>query len=106
MMNCDECIYQGNLENSRHSTCQHPEVRQALNDSSVLKQLINLISEGRPIIRLFNGFKIEREQQGIDGDWCLWPFNFDPIWLKECTGFTQSEDLEAEANSNYQKEAI
>jgi len=86
---CDKCLFQGTLENSRHSTCKHPEVKSIINDSELLKILIDAISEGTPMIGLFNGFRIEREQQGIDGDWCLWPFNFDPIWIKECTGFKE-----------------
>lgn len=86
MADCDNCIYQGHLENSRHSTCGHPEVRQVMNDSTLLKLVIDRIAKGETHIQLFNGFRIEREQQGIDGDWCLWPFNFDPIWIKGCTG--------------------
>lgn len=61
-----------------------------MNDSSLLPLLIKALADGTPIIRLFNGFRIERDQQGIDGDWCLWPFNYDPIWLKECTGFKEA----------------
>ena len=88
-MECLKCQYSGTLENSRHSTCQHPEVRRIINDSSLLPALIEALFNKTPIIGLFNGFRIEREQQGIDGNWCLWPFNFDPIWLKECTGFKE-----------------
>ncbi|MBZ2166978.1 hypothetical protein [Methanobacterium spitsbergense] len=86
-MDCDNCVYQGHLENSRHSTCQHPEVRHVINDSDLLNQVI--VNYKKPTIHLFNGFRIEREQQGIEGNWCLWPFNFDPIWIKECTGFKE-----------------
>ena len=42
-MNCDNCMYQGYLENSRHRTCNHPEVRHIINDSGLLKILITAI---------------------------------------------------------------
>ena len=46
-MNCDNCIYQGSLENSRHSTCNHPEVRSVINDSDMFgRLLLNAISNG------------------------------------------------------------
>lgn len=36
---------------------------------------------------------------GIRNGWFFWPFNFDPIWLKSCTGFEpQSETEKQEAN--------
>jgi hypothetical protein len=35
------------------------------------------------------GLTVEFEKQGVDGNYCLWPFNFDPRWLKRCTGFME-----------------
>jgi hypothetical protein len=28
---------------------------------------------------------------GIKNGWFCWPFNFDPIWLESCNGFTPRE---------------
>lgn len=26
----------------------------------------------------------QRDPHGIAGGWCLWPINFDPIWIDHC----------------------
>ena len=28
---------------------------------------------------------------GIRNGWFNWPYNFDPIWLRDCDGFTAKE---------------
>ena len=25
---------------------------------------------------------------GIRGGWFMWPFNFDPVWVQECNGYS------------------
>ena len=29
---------------------------------------------------------------GIRNGWFNWPYNFDPLWLRECDGFAAKED--------------
>jgi len=30
---------------------------------------------------------ISANRHGIEHGWCLWPLNFDPVWLETCDGF-------------------
>jgi hypothetical protein len=25
--------------------------------------------------------------RGVQSGWCMYPLNFDPIWIEQCTGF-------------------
>lgn len=39
-------------------------------------------------MRDFTGIKIpELSEHGIRNGWCMWPLNFDPIWVGPCEGF-------------------
>ena len=31
------------------------------------------------------------DSHGIKMGWFYWPYNFDPVWLKECDGFEKKE---------------
>jgi hypothetical protein len=33
-------------------------------------------------------------EHGIKMGWFLWPFNFDPVWLKSCDGFEKIKGVE------------
>jgi len=34
---------------------------------------------------------VKGDKHGIKNGWFSWPFNFDPIWLKECDGFIKKQ---------------
>jgi hypothetical protein len=58
--NCYECIHRRKVPGDAHSQCCHPHTA-------------NLKVVGNPV--------------GIQNGWFMWPFNFDPTWLRECNGF-------------------
>jgi hypothetical protein len=33
----------------------------------------------------------EFEEHGVKNGWAMWPANFDPIWMKWCTGFKKAK---------------
>lgn len=70
--NCYKCEYRGTLPGDAHSQCKYPDVFR------------------RPgyMTRML---RIKGEQHGIDNGWFIWPFNFDPTWLKNCDGFKPKE---------------
>jgi hypothetical protein len=39
---------------------------------------------------LYDDLHVEFADQGIAQGYVLWPFNFDPIWLIQCTGFEEA----------------
>lgn len=36
---------------------------------------------------------VKGNEHGIRSGWFCWPFNFDPVWLKECDGFESKEGV-------------
>ena len=61
-----------------------------------------IMSSGEDLIRLMDGLvnkgqvpylssslKVMVESSAIPEGWCTWPFNFDPIWIKECSGYME-----------------
>ena len=59
--NCYECIHQRTLPGDAHSQCAN---RKA---------------------------EVRGNPHGIKNGWFMWPYNFDPVWLESCNGFTQKE---------------
>lgn len=41
------------------------------------------------IPRFMASMNIEFDVGAIQQGWATWPFNFDPIWLKQCTGYRE-----------------
>jgi len=37
------------------------------------------------------GLNVKGHPHGIKNGWFIWPFNFDPVWLENCDGFTPKE---------------
>lgn len=58
--NCYECIHRGDLPGNAHSHCN------------------NILGVG----------VMEANTYGVKMGWFLWPYNFDPVWLIKCDGFT------------------
>lgn len=73
--NCYKCEYRGTLPGDAHSCCKYPD---ALHRPGHMTKMLC----------------IKGEQRGIDNGWFIWPFNFDPIWLKRCDGFKPKEERE------------
>jgi len=69
--NCYECIHRGTIPGDCHSSCQHPLV------------------VGESVGNAKRNLGIVGNQHGIDNDWFVWPYNFDPIWLESCDGFKE-----------------
>ena len=86
---CLTCRYRGTVPNSRHSSCKHPAAESVLSNSEDLLALMKSIANEGRIPYLYPGFKVEFDQAGVIQGYALWPFNFDPIWLEECTGYEE-----------------
>ena len=59
---CYQCIHRLSIPGDCHSKCNNKTAKV----------------EGNPI--------------GIRGGWFHWPFNFDPIWLVSCDGFSDNPE--------------
>jgi hypothetical protein len=56
---CYQCTHRRNLPGDEHSACVNREA------------------------------KVMGNAHGIRHGWFFWPFNYDPVWLQECTGFVK-----------------
>jgi len=61
---CFNCAYRGSVPGSAHISCKNLSAR------------------------------VEGDEWGIKNGWFLWPFNFDPAWLKDCSGYIPNELVE------------
>lgn len=36
--------------------------------------------------------RVKLNPHGVKNGWAAWPYNFDPIWVDECSAFTHWQD--------------
>jgi hypothetical protein len=76
-MVCYECRYRLSISGDAHSRCKNIDYGKELK--------VKALNES--IIFCHKNFTIKAEKIGFTNGWFYWPFNFDPSWLIECTGF-------------------
>jgi hypothetical protein len=57
---CYTCVHRKDIPGDSHSRCQNLKA------------------------------KVTGNIHGIKNNWFFWPFNFDPIWLMSCNGFSDN----------------
>ena len=86
--NCYKCEYRGTVPGSCHSSCHHPAFKDAHSDP--MGQIMAIFASVRrvaPVQVKGEGIKVRGNPHGIRNGWFNHPFDFDPTWLDECTGF-------------------
>lgn len=87
--NCYECLYRAGQPGSTHSVCRHPVAVAAPLQALGLLTLTGRV-DAKPVKPgLPDGFHLSAHDYGISKGWCSWPIDFDPIWLRECSGFVK-----------------
>ena len=64
---CYKCVFRRSILDNAHSRCEAPA-----------------------------GTHVVGNSLGVRSGWFFWPYNFDPVWLKECDGFTPKQDAACE----------
>ena len=79
-MNCYKCKYRGKVAGSCHSSCR------AIKDGyhQLLAAYLVGVGEEIPLMKF--------DSHGIAKGWCVWPLDFDPIWVKKCGLFEEKDD--------------
>lgn len=83
--NCYACRYRGAVPGNAHICCLHPEVRAV----------------GGAIAKL----GITANPHGIARGWFIWPFCFDPVWLRTCNGYTERQSAKGETRDGQGRQA-
>lgn len=96
--NCYRCEYRRDVPGDAHSSCHHPPFAKMLDNP--MAQLISGLAGKRfgavgPVPLVEEGqkpIKVVGNPYGIKKGWFNWPFNFDPGWLMECSGYTPKRE--------------
>lgn len=87
--NCYACIHRGDIPGDAHSICRHPATGLKAGADmfdAMVSMLLGAASEAR-VVSGSRELEIVGNAHGIRNGWFLWPANFDPVWLENCTGF-------------------
>ena len=90
---CYKCTYRGKVPGDAHSRCNHPAFGK-VNDNPFAEMVAIFAGVGRcsPIQAKVDGIEVVGHPHGIKNGWFNHPFNFDPTWLLECSGFEEKEE--------------
>lgn len=94
--NCYACRYRRGVPGDAHSECVHPA--GGLEGGIVFMVAAMAALRQRPppdevAVRIAAEpeLSLAFSIHGIAQGWATWPLNFDPVWLRACTGFTPKE---------------
>lgn len=88
--NCNKCVHRASAgSNTRHSRCNHPTIDNIMSDHDVLILIMDGLVNKHKIPQGLWDLDVDVEEGAIANGWGLWPFNFDPLWVKSCTGFKE-----------------
>jgi hypothetical protein len=90
--NCYACQFRHSIPGDAHSECRAP-------GSSVLRSMDFMVKalaappEGDLVVAFDKGpggpaMTIGFDVYGVQQGYAIWPLNFDPLWLKQCTAFS------------------
>ena len=91
--NCYKCIHRRSLPGDAHSSCDHPKAGKNKNPLGSMMAIFASVGKVNPTIN-FDGAKklnIQAHSHGVKRGWFNWPYNFDPVWLVSCDGFSSKE---------------
>ena len=89
---CYKCQYRGEVPGSAHSSCHHPAYGPAHGDAfGNLMSILGSVGRVPPVMVEGQGITVKGNKHGIRSGWFQHPYNFDPVWLEECTGFKAKE---------------
>lgn len=83
--NCHECKHRRSIPGNTHISCHNPSFDSIWENP--LSELLSMM--GAPSSFKSSSIRVIGNPVGIRGGWFSHPFNFDPTWLIECTGFEQ-----------------
>lgn len=79
---CYQCRHRREIPGDAHSLCAHPSITVPVLAFAALAH--NLPGPAREL-------SVSGDPHGIRKGWFAWPINFDPVWLRSCSGFQRKE---------------
>jgi hypothetical protein len=84
---CYTCEYRREVAGSAHSKCAHPSI----GESDPMEELMAIFASVQRVPAVIGDTKelnVVGSPHGIRNGWFNWPYNFDPVWLEECDGYS------------------
>ena len=92
--NCYHCKHRGTIPGDAHRCCKHPDLKK-VTDDPFSGMMAMFASVGRippvDVQAISKDFGIVADTTGVRRGWFVWPFSFDPVWLKNCDKFEIKE---------------
>ena len=87
---CYKCEWRRPLAGDAHSCCKHPTLGDVVDDPwTNLLAIFASVGRVSPIQAGIDELGIKANYHGIKNGWFNFPWNFDPLWLEECKGWTK-----------------
>jgi hypothetical protein len=96
--NCYVCKHRQDVIGSTHSSCHHPKLGD-MPDNPILGMMA-ILGGVRRVPTIQAGIRelgIQADPHGVRRGWFIFPYNFDPVWLRACNGFEPKESMPKEA---------
>ncbi len=90
-MNCYTCVYRASAPGSAHSTCKHPYAQVNKDPMAEVFAIFASVGRGAPGVDIAAAKKlnIKADSHGVSSGWFNWPYDFDPVWLRNCEGYKE-----------------
>lgn len=83
--NCYDCAFRRDVPGSAHSRCA---VLAEMPKGHELNAMLVFMGNGRYGDGVVS---VEGHPHGIRSGWCMWPNDFDPVWIRSCNSFKAKE---------------
>lgn len=93
---CHQCEHGGTVSGSASLRCLHPVTGLHANDrTDDYKAVLATAAQTGPVCHLeaAAALGIKPNYIGVKRGWFNWPWDFDPVWLLECNGFSSREGV-------------
>lgn len=99
---CYACRYRAPVPGDAHSECRHPGATLIRGIGFLSKGLAEPEERSPDLTVKFQAdgapeLEITFARRGILSGFTTWPLNYDPTWLRACSGFTVKENADAGA---------
>ena len=83
---CSTCKYSGTISGDAHLCCNHPAIVGDKNTMQrIFQNMANNTYSTNPTRLVINDIPLQEwDESGISQGYVIFPFNFDPRWLKYC----------------------
>lgn len=83
-MNCRECKHSRSIPGDTHLSCVNPLVEHHPDKYISLLCIYRGVRSGA-----MKKMNVSCNPHGVNNGWCMWPLNFDPIWIETCVGYEE-----------------